>query len=177
MGLPLLRSMQPGFKSFTSTSSLNFMYFGSYSWFVIITFFKAKTNTGNIPENIPEKNRKHTRKNTCGSKPPFRQIYAVSSVSSLSLLSYIKFSFVASRFSRLLMRPFCLLSRFASRVQSKSILHHMFECWSPEAPQKKSRSHTDAPHARQPLVKGERLVRYAVNAVMIMMPWAQYHCW
>ena len=33
------------------------------------------------------------------------------------------------------------------------------------APQK-SGSHIDAPHSRQPLVKGERLVRYEVNAVM-----------
>ena len=28
------------------------------------------------------------------------------------------------------------------------------------------RSHIDASHSRQPLVKGERLVRYEVNAVM-----------
>ena len=31
---------------------------------------------------------------------------------------------------------------------------------------KNSRSHIDASHSRQPLVKGERLVRYEVNAVM-----------
>ena len=30
-------------------------------------------------------------------------------------------------------------------------------------------SHTDAPHSRQPLVKGERLVRYEVNAVIPIM--------
>ena len=30
----------------------------------------------------------------------------------------------------------------------------------------KYRSHIDASHSRQPLVKGERLVRYEVNAVM-----------
>ena len=144
MGLPLFRSMQPGFKSFTSTSSLDFYV----CWFLFmicyhyICFKRKQTletyrntyrkNTGNIPE-----------KNTFGSKPPFRQIYSVSSVSSLS--SYIKFSFVASRFSRLLMRPLCLLSRFASRVQSKSILHHMFECWSPKAPQKFEKSHGCVP--------------------------------
>ena len=33
---------------------------------------------------------------------------------------------------------------------------------------KNSRSHIDASHSRQPLVKGERLVRYEVNAVMLM---------
>ena len=31
---------------------------------------------------------------------------------------------------------------------------------------KNSRSHIDASHSRQPLVKGERLVRFEVNAVM-----------
>ena len=31
---------------------------------------------------------------------------------------------------------------------------------------KNSESHIDASHSRQPLVKGERLVRYEVNAVM-----------
>ena len=33
-------------------------------------------------------------------------------------------------------------------------------------PRKNSKSHTDVPHSRQPLVKGERLVRYEVNTVM-----------
>ena len=33
-------------------------------------------------------------------------------------------------------------------------------------PRKNSGSHIDASHSRQPLVKGERLVRYEVNAVM-----------
>jgi len=33
-------------------------------------------------------------------------------------------------------------------------------------PRKNSRNHIDASHSRQPLVKGERLVRYEVNAVM-----------
>ena len=35
-------------------------------------------------------------------------------------------------------------------------------------PRKNSESHIDASHSRQPLVKGERLVRYEVNAVMGM---------
>ena len=37
--------------------------------------------------------------------------------------------------------------------------------WSSELP-KNCVSHIDASHSRQPLVKGERLVRYEVNAVM-----------
>ncbi len=36
-----------------------------------------------------------------------------------------------------------------------------------QGPRKNSGSHIDASHSRQPLVKGERLVRYEVNAVMI----------
>jgi hypothetical protein len=35
-----------------------------------------------------------------------------------------------------------------------------------QSPRKNSGSHIDASHSRQPLVKGERLVRYEVNAVM-----------
>ena len=35
-------------------------------------------------------------------------------------------------------------------------------------PLKNSGSHIDASHSRQPLVKGERLVRYEVNAVMTL---------
>ena len=35
-------------------------------------------------------------------------------------------------------------------------------------PRKNSGSHIDASHSRQPLVKGERLVRYEGNAVMCM---------
>ena len=34
---------------------------------------------------------------------------------------------------------------------------------------KNSNSHIDASHSRQPLVKGERLVRYEVNAVMLLL--------
>ena len=46
----------------------------------------------------------------------------------------------------------------------------------PQGVRKKLGSHIDASHSRQPLVKGERLVRYEVNAVMITMPWAHYYC-
>ena len=37
---------------------------------------------------------------------------------------------------------------------------------------KNSNSHIDASHSRQPLVKGERLVRYEVNAVMLLLGFA-----
>ena len=38
-----------------------------------------------------------------------------------------------------------------------------------EKPRKNSGSHIDASLSRQPLVKGERLVRYEVNAVMTLL--------
>ena len=44
---------------------------------------------------------------------------------------------------------------------------------------KNCRSHIDASHSRQPLVKGERLVRYEVNAVMhkiLALPWQYAGC-
>ena len=37
-----------------------------------------------------------------------------------------------------------------------------------QGPLKNLGSHIDASHSRQPLVKGERLVRYEVNAVIII---------
>ena len=40
-----------------------------------------------------------------------------------------------------------------------------------QGPRKNSGSHIDASHSRQPLVKGERLVRYEVNAVMLGCGW------
>ena len=36
-----------------------------------------------------------------------------------------------------------------------------------QSPRKNYGSHIDASHSRQPLVKGERLVRYEVNAVIL----------
>lgn len=39
-----------------------------------------------------------------------------------------------------------------------------------QGPPKNSESHIDASLSRQPLVKGERLVRYEVNAVMLSLP-------
>ena len=36
-------------------------------------------------------------------------------------------------------------------------------------------SHIDASHSRQPLVKGERLVRYEVNAVIAHSVWKSWH--
>ena len=41
---------------------------------------------------------------------------------------------------------------------------------------KNSNSHIDASHSRQPLVKGERLVRYEVNAVMTLFGLAWARC-
>ena len=43
---------------------------------------------------------------------------------------------------------------------------HREERVGSQGPLKNSGSHIDASHSRQPLVKGERLVRYEVNAVM-----------
>ena len=40
-----------------------------------------------------------------------------------------------------------------------------------QGPRKNLGSHIDASHSRQPLVKGERLVRYEVNAVMPINGW------
>ena len=45
---------------------------------------------------------------------------------------------------------------------------HSGNSWS-IMPCKKCESHIDASHSRQPLVKGERLARYEVNAVMILL--------
>ena len=45
-------------------------------------------------------------------------------------------------------------------------LHVRCGGWELEAPPKSQISHIDASLSRQPLVKGERLVRYEVNAVI-----------
>ena len=42
---------------------------------------------------------------------------------------------------------------------------YRFPYWG-TSPRKNSEIHIDVSHSRQPLVKGERLVRYEVNAVM-----------
>ena len=44
-----------------------------------------------------------------------------------------------------------------------------FRSWSTLCSSKISESHIDASHSRQPFIKGKRLVRYEVNAVMILM--------
>ena len=54
--------------------------------------------------------------------------------------------------------------------QSSMILHHwplLLIVVGTRRSLKNSGSHIDASHSRQPLVKGERLVRYEVNAVML----------
>ena len=48
-----------------------------------------------------------------------------------------------------------------------------------QGPRKNLGSHIHASHSRQPLVKGERLVRYEVNAVMVSgvgPSWCQEGC-
>ena len=42
-------------------------------------------------------------------------------------------------------------------------------------PAKNGERHIDASHSRQPLVKGERLVRYEVNAVMTTLAFLGFH--
>ena len=66
-------------------------------------------------------------------------------------------------------------------ASAEALLPKPPECWPRQSsgrhawqllghicPRKNSESHIAASHSRQPLVKGERLVRYEVNAVMGM---------
>ena len=55
-----------------------------------------------------------------------------------------------------------LAMRLCTIIVSTAICVHV----GGQGPRKNSGSHIDASHSRQPLVKGERLVRYEVNAVM-----------
>jgi|NorSeaMetagenome_1021524.scaffolds.fasta_scaffold93049_1 hypothetical protein len=58
-------------------------------------------------------------------------------------------------------------------------VQHIFYTVGSQSPHKNLGSHIDASHSRQPLVKGERLVRYEVNAVMPTIPevhWLQIRC-
>jgi hypothetical protein len=71
----------------------------------------------------------------------------------------------------------CLVNKHAGCPSSSSVAGYRSPARSDAlavvwacAPQK-YRSHIDASHSRQPLVKGERLVRYEVNAVMLMVCW------
>ena len=60
-------------------------------------------------------------------------------------------------------------------------LQHSAQAWwlalkvGNQGSHKNSNSHIDASHSRQPLVKGERLVRYEVNAVMTVHGMALGH--
>ena len=56
----------------------------------------------------------------------------------------------------------------ATRGRQQRRLHFQRTLLGLKEPLKNSGSHIDASHSRQPLVKGERLVRYEVNAVMLM---------
>ena len=51
----------------------------------------------------------------------------------------------------------------------ESQVHVLLLIVGSQSPLKNSGSHIDASHSRQPLVKGERLVRYEVNAVMLLL--------
>ena len=53
------------------------------------------------------------------------------------------------------------------RSQLRCSVLFVFCRWGPKAPPKSLRSHIDASLSRQPVVKGERLVRLEVNAVML----------
>ena len=57
------------------------------------------------------------------------------------------------------------ISNHEAADESISCLLHL-QCWVQET-LKNSGNHIAASHSRQPLVKGERLVRYEVNAVML----------
>ena len=60
----------------------------------------------------------------------------------------------------------CVTARLRATDRPSSAGSNWFSVrWSSELP-KNCVSHIDACHSRQPLVKGERLVRYEVNAVM-----------
>ena len=67
--------------------------------------------------------------------------------------------------------PHCFCNGNLWRTVSQYILNAMSRVlfnysWEPRSSRKNSGSHIDASLSRQPLVKGERLVRYEVNAVM-----------
>ena len=88
------------------------------------------------------------RERAAGSPASTSQVSLVIVLSELFVIvKFHKFSFVASRFSRRLLRLVCLLLILATLVQSKSILHHMFECWSALAPQQIEKAHWWVPFA------------------------------
>jgi hypothetical protein len=53
----------------------------------------------------------------------------------------------------------------ARRTSNTKAEGFIFHSWG-TSPRKNSMIHIDVSHSRQPLVKGERLVRYEVNTVM-----------
>ena len=152
------------------------MYVGSYSWFVIITFVSSENkhwkhtgiHTGKIPETYPKKH------------------FWLETTLPANLFSFLSELFFFVKLYKVLLCCIQVLSpsyeTFLSSLavcQPCSIkVNTTPYVWvlEPKGSTNKSRSHIDAPHARQPLVKGERLVRYALNAVMIMMLWTQYYC-
>ena len=59
-----------------------------------------------------------------------------------------------------------LVSLIIHALSCNPLRSHLYILLGLREPLKNSGSHIDASHSRQPLVKGERLVRYEVNAVM-----------
>ena len=58
------------------------------------------------------------------------------------------------------------LTEPARPCRGRPQLASQFSGWG-TSPRKNSEIHIDVSHSRQPLVKGERLVRYEVNTVML----------
>ena len=74
------------------------------------------------------------------------------------------------------MSPMRNLQRFAGRtVAPNQWQADVAAIVGAQGLRKNSGSHIDASHSRQPLVKGERLVRYEVNAVMHGRRWRAKH--
>ena len=72
MGLPLLISMQPGFKSFTCTSSLHFylLLVPIHDLLSLQFIFPKQKQILEEYRKIVEQYRTHARNNPLGSKPP-----------------------------------------------------------------------------------------------------------
>lgn len=69
-------------------------------------------------------------------------------------------------------RPWCLV--VARVIKSSRHQCSKFGGTLGRMPRKNLKIHIDVSHSRQPLVKGERLVRYEVNTVMLSMTIAIY---
>ena len=86
---------------------------------------------------------------------------------------------MVSFFEYLELRSHDLRHRFSTqKTQHAQTLNYSILVVGDPKPPQNSISHIDASLSRQPLVKGERLVRYEVNAVMPMLRYPRcYHIW